>query len=417
MQLFVFSCADEPRRVQSWPRESSGRLLCEGATAQTARPQSFELLQALAHCLKEAACDLVRSLCCSVVMCVFVAWIVGGRQRLHVGGGAELRIHGFPWCCLLPNWVVAVRTGRPADRISMPRPVLWAAPVSGIESRASVVGGLGRVECQALARKMNMGRGVRNCRLLPWISAERPCRVPRRPRGCRRCIWKPCVNAAPPSVSRFGVRVDAGVASVADQHQSAGRRRDRQSPRPTTIATTFTLHYVHSHAGATALGGAASDARFPDRLLHPRGRRGTRRGSLRADHRIRPARCRSRAHLRSPSQSWHSTRPNPPPTAEHSLASHAQTRAAPPRRSGASRRWVHLPVLTATTQFGRRQHHDPHRVEAPAPPPTCSRCLPPTISPRRRRAPLMTTERRHYQHQVATLLQAISQGLEKLERN
>jgi MFS family permease len=49
---------------------------------------------------------------------------------------------------------------------------------------------------------------------------------------------------------------DAGVASgLINTSQQVGGAIGVAAA--TTIATTFTLHYVHSHAGATALGGAA----------------------------------------------------------------------------------------------------------------------------------------------------------------
>ena len=66
-----------------------------------------------------------------------------------------------------------------------------------------------------------------------------------RSRSCR------CRSAARP-VSPVRCRHRVG----ADQHQPADRRRDRRC-RATTIATTFSLHYVHAHPGASALGGAA----------------------------------------------------------------------------------------------------------------------------------------------------------------
>ena len=81
-----------------------------------------------------------------------------------------------------------------------------------------------------------------------------------------------------------GVRpADAGIASgLINTSQQIGGAIGVAAA--TTIATTFTNHYVDSHAGTTPFSGRGAHARLPDRVLRPRCyRRGGCRGRGTAD--------------------------------------------------------------------------------------------------------------------------------------
>ena len=69
---------------------------------------------------------------------------------------------------------------------------------------------------------------------------------------------------------------DAGVASgLINTSQQIGGAIGVAAA--TTIATTFTTHYVDAHAGVSALSGGRAHARLPDRVLRARRDRGRRR--------------------------------------------------------------------------------------------------------------------------------------------